>query len=307
MIDKNSPFFKQAELVVQVLPWIAKHDCFALKGGTAINLFVRNMPRLSVDIDLTFLPIEQRDESLANIENALRQIANNIKRHIAGSAVKEIPMRDPKMVTKLNVARDGIQIKIEPNLIIRGTVFPCENHDLSPKAQEIFEKLVTMKVVALPDLYGGKICAVLDRQHPRDLYDIKFLLDSEGITEQIWKGFLVHLISHERPIHESLQPILKDIRGVYMTDFQDMVDDYVPYEQLIQVRDDLIGLIKQKLTKDDKEFLISFKQGQPKWSLLGIDGVERLPAVRWKMFNIQNMDKMKRELFVQKLRLALGV
>ena len=306
MIDKNSLYFKQAELVIRVLPLIAKCDCFALKGGTAINLFVQNMPRLSVDIDLTYLPIQPRDESLANIESALKQIANDVKNHVLGSMVKEIPTKKPKMVSKLHVFTDGIQIKIEPNLIIRGTVFSYENRDLSPKAKEIFEMSVSMRVVSLSDLYGGKICAALDRQHPRDLYDIKFILGNERITEQIWKGFLVYLISHDRPIHESLDPILKDIRDVYETDFQAMVDDNVPYEGLIQVREKLIRLIKQTLTKDDKEFLISFKKGEPEWPLLGINGVENLPAVRWKLFNIQKMDSTKRMDFVERLRRALN-
>ncbi len=44
---------KQVELLVRTIPNVAEEKCFALKGGTAINLFIRNMPRLSVDIDLT--------------------------------------------------------------------------------------------------------------------------------------------------------------------------------------------------------------------------------------------------------------
>ncbi|MCG2711392.1 MAG: nucleotidyl transferase AbiEii/AbiGii toxin family protein [Candidatus Omnitrophica bacterium] len=306
MIDKTSLYFKQAELVVRVLPLIAKYDCFALKGGTAINLFVQNMPRLSVDIDLTYLPIQQRDESLANIESALKQIASDIEKYVPGSMVKEIPTKKPQMVSKLHVFMDDIQIKIEPNLVIRGTVFSYENRDLSPKAKQIFEMSASMRVVSLSDLYGGKICAALDRQHPRDLYDIRFVLSNEGISEQIWKGFLAYLISHDRPIHESLDPILKDVRDIYETDFQGMVDDDVPYEELIQVREKLIRIIKQKLTKNDKEFLISFKRGEPKWPLLGINGVEHLPAVRWKLFNIQKMDSAKRIAFVEKLRRILN-
>ncbi|MBN1869840.1 MAG: nucleotidyl transferase AbiEii/AbiGii toxin family protein [Candidatus Omnitrophica bacterium] len=289
MIDKNSLYFKQAELVIRILPLVAKHDCFALKGGTAINLFVQNMPRLSVDIDLTYLPIQERDQSLSNIERALRQIAKDIKRQVPGSEVKEISIKNPKMISKLYVFMDGIQIKIEPNLVIRGSVFACENRELSSKAKEIFEMSVSMTVVSLSDLYGGKICAALDRQHPRDLYDIKFILNNEGITEQIWKGFLVYLISHDRPIHETLNPILKDVRDDYETDFKGMVDDEASYEELIQARERLIQVVKHRFTRDDKEFLISLKMGQPEWSLLGIKGIENLPAVRWKLFNINKM------------------
>lgn len=127
MINKNSPYFKQAELTVRVLPLIAKYDSFALKGGTAINLFIQNMPRLSVDIDLTYLLIQERDESLANIGKALKQIAFDIKKSVAGSRVEESKLKNSKIISKLNVFKDDIQIKIEPNLVIRGTVFPCQN------------------------------------------------------------------------------------------------------------------------------------------------------------------------------------
>lgn len=305
MIDKSSPYFKQAELVVAALPLIAKHECFALKGGTAINLFVQNMPRLSVDIDLTYLPIKERDESLAMIGKTLQQIAGDIQKIMARSRVEAGKIANSKVISKLIVFKDNIQIKIEPNLVIRGTAFSCENRDLSPKATETFEMTTKMRVVSLPDLYGGKICAALDRQHPRDLYDIKYLLDGEGINKQILKGFLVYLLSHDRPMHELLRPRLKDFQDVYETDFQGMADEPVAYEQLIAVRENLIQLISQKLTKDDKEFLISFKLGQPKWSLLGVEGVERLPAVRWKLFNIQKMNLSKKKDFVQKLKDAL--
>ena len=58
---------KQVHLLLSVLPMVAKENCFALHGGTAINLFLNNMPRLSVDIDLTYLPVENRDTSMDNI------------------------------------------------------------------------------------------------------------------------------------------------------------------------------------------------------------------------------------------------
>jgi len=64
---------QQVSLLLSVLPEVAKERCFALHGGTAINLFIRNMPRLSVDIDLTYLPIENREPSLKNIAEALQR------------------------------------------------------------------------------------------------------------------------------------------------------------------------------------------------------------------------------------------
>ncbi len=68
---------RQVELLVRTLPHVALERCFALKGGTAINLFVRDLPRLSVDIDLTCLPVADRARSLADIETALRRSAGH--------------------------------------------------------------------------------------------------------------------------------------------------------------------------------------------------------------------------------------
>ncbi|WP_255762633.1 nucleotidyl transferase AbiEii/AbiGii toxin family protein [Halomonas alkalisoli] len=71
-------------LLVRILPYVAEEDIFALKGGTAINLFYRDLPRLSVDIDLTYLPIKDRVESLAEINDAMDRIATAIERGISG-------------------------------------------------------------------------------------------------------------------------------------------------------------------------------------------------------------------------------
>ncbi|MFT7538998.1 MAG: putative nucleotidyltransferase component of viral defense system [Lysobacterales bacterium] len=305
MIEKNNPYFKQVQLLVEVLPFVAKYDCFALKGGTAINLFVQDMPRLSVDIDLTYLPVEDRDKSLANIEATLKQIAQDVRKYIVGSSVEEVSMRNPSMVSKLKIIRNKSEIKIEPNLVIRGSVFPCEECEVSVKVQEAFEMTTKMFIVSLADLYGGKICAALDRQHPRDLFDIKFLLDGEGITENIRKGFLVYLISHDRHMHESLNPELKEFKSVYEAEFKGMTNEEVSYEELVEVRSRLVDIINKSLTSDEKNFLVSFKKGNPNWSLLDLKDVEDLPAVRWKLFNIQKMDAGKREDYVLKLKKAL--
>ncbi len=78
---------KQVALLLSVLPEVAKESCFALHGGTAINLFVRDMPRLSVDIDLTYIPIEDRVTTFANISIALEKIKTTIEATIPGVAV----------------------------------------------------------------------------------------------------------------------------------------------------------------------------------------------------------------------------
>lgn len=307
MAIKKNRFFPQAQLLLQSFPYVFEEEVFALKGGSAINFFFRDVPRLSVDIDLTYLPIEPRDVSLEKIEAALGRIAQKIKSNLSDISIQEGRINNPNMMNKIFVKNKEVQIKIEPNLVIRGTAFPVEKHVLSSKAQEIFELFVQARTVSFADVFGGKICAALDRQHPRDLYDIKFLLDNERVTEQIRKGFLVYLISHDRPIHELLNPVLKEFKIVYDSEFQGMTSDEVSYNDLVQARSMLVDIIKKILTKDEKDFLVSLKKGEPNWNLLGIDGVNRLPAVQWKLINIRKMGEEKRLEFLKKLKDSLAV
>lgn len=302
---KMSPYFGQVKLLLQVLPHVVLEKCFVLKGGTAINLFLRDMPRLSVDIDLTYLPIESREISLSNISAALKRISQSVMKNFSDARIQEVALDASGLTGKLIVRRQEAQIKIEPNFVIRGLISPADERVLSRKAQGIFEMFVVAKTASLADLYGGKICAALDRQHPRDFYDIKFLLDNEGITEAIRKGFIVYLISHDRPMHEVIQPTMKDFRKVFETEFLGMTDDPVTYEELVEVRSKLVDALAKGFTKDEKEFLISFKSAEPAWKLLGVAGVETLPAVLWKQANIKKMNLAKRTLFVEKLREVL--
>jgi len=225
---KDTIYFKQAKLLLQVLPSIDKTNCFALKGGTAINFFHRDMPRLSVDIDLTYLPINTREEALADISKSLKHIGSLVTKEL-GARVDEINLSGTDKTVKLQVRYQGATIKVEPNVVIRGSLFPPYPADLRPKAVEMFELSVTTTVLSVPDLYGGKICAALDRQHPRDFYDVRFLLDNEGLTDDVRQAFLVFLASHDRPMHELLRPKLKDMRQVYENEFKGMTVEPVEF------------------------------------------------------------------------------
>ncbi len=305
---KESPYFKQVELMLKTIPHVTAETCFALKGGTAINLFVRDMPRLSVDIDLAYLPVEEpRETALKKISESLRRIAVALKRVIPGVKVQESQAREPKRIAKLIVASGQTRIKIEPNDVIRGAVFPVGERELTERAEKMFERSVTARVLSIPDLYGGKICAALDRQHPRDLFDVRVLLEHEGVTDEIRRAFVVYLASHDRPIRELLDPARKDIRQVYESEFAGMTIDEIAYEDLIVAREALIETVKIKLTENEKAFLISLKEGQPKWNLMGIEGIEKLPAVQWKLKNIQKMSGKKRAESLEKLKRVLGM
>ena len=305
---KDSPYYRQAELMLKSIPLVAAERCFALKGGTAINLFVRDMPRLSVDIDLTYLPVEEaRDTALRNMSAALDRVARAIKKGIPGIRVQETHAKNPDRVTRLTVAVGSIRIKIEPNEVIRGSVYPAEERDLVRRAEELFELSVTAKTLSLADLYGGKLCAALDRQHPRDLFDVKLLFENEGITETIRKAFIVYLASHDRPMHELLDPNPKNVRRIFENEFAGMTIDEVTYDELIAARETLVGTLTKTLTAGEKEFLLSLKAGNPKWDLIEIEGIEKLPAVQWKLLNIRKLDTKRQKDLHSKLRRVLGV
>ena len=305
---KDSPYFKQAELMLRTVPHVAAETCFALKGGTAINLFVRDMPRLSVDIDLAYLPVDDpRERALKSITEALQRIAASIKKTIPGAKVQEGRAQKPERVTRLIVATGQARIKIEPNEVIRGSVFPAEERELARRAEDLFELSVTARTLSIADLYGGKLCAALDRQHPRDLFDVAVLLKNEGITDDIRKAFVVYLASHDRPMHELLDPTRKDTRRIYENEFAGMTADEMAYEDLIAARETVIERLKKELTGDEKTFLVSLKAGQPNWRTMGIEGIERLPAIQWKLMNVQKLSVKKRAEMLDKLKKTLGL
>lgn len=302
-MDRNSPYFKQVQLLVRMLPHIAEEHCFALKGGTAINLFVRDLPRLSVDIDLAYLPVEGRDESLDNIRAALKRIADKIKTHLPGCTAQQ-PSQDSDSLRML-VGQDGASIKIELSPVLRGSVYPPVEMTVTESVEDTFG-FASMKVLDLADLYGGKICAALDRQHPRDLFDIKLLLENEGIDEKMRKAFLIYLISHNRPMNELLNPNWQGIDALYANEFASMTTQKVDTEELVAAGQRLIEQLLSQLTKDEKRFLFSFKSLEPDWVLLGLDGVKDLPAVKWKLLNLEKMPKVKHRQALEKLQYVLG-
>lgn len=162
-----------------------------------------------------------------------------------------------------------------------------------------------MQVLSNADLYGGKICAALDRQHPRDFFDIKLLLDNDGINSEIRKAFIAYLIGHDRPINELLNPSLKNLEHVFNTEFIGMTTNQVTLAELYEARDHLLQYLKQNLTSDEKEFLLSFKAKTPRWELLGIPNLENLPAIKWKLLNLEKMQKKKHSEYLEKLKSIL--
>ena len=304
---KGTVFYKQAELLLRILPLIYKEDVFALKGGTAINFFVRDLPRLSVDIDLTYLPVNDRDFAMNEIRGILLLISDGIKKRIPGTGVILKRIHGTEFVKGLIVDREGVIVKIEPNLILRGSVYPPEIKMLSKKAQDFFELSLQSRILSPYDLYAGKICAALDRQHPRDLFDVHFLLKGEGFKPEIRRAFIVYLVSHPRPMIEILNPQQKDIRDIFEKEFKGMIAENITFEALETTRKELVDILRKELKPDERKFIVSMKQGQPVWDLLELEGIMDLPAVKWKLLNILKMDPAKHRKAVHKLRDYLGI
>lgn len=292
----------QVELLLDVLPFIQGDPRFALKGGTAINLFHRNMPRLSVDIDLTYLPIESRDVFLKNLTQAMQDLTDKM----TAKGLQVETKRSGQHIIKLLVSNDQVTIKVEPNTVLRGSVFAPETKELAEAAQAVFLQTQKVKTVSMADLYAGKICAALDRQHPRDLFDIKLLFENEGITTPIQQAFIVYLASSPRPMSELLSPHELDIKGIFHKEFIGMTEVSVDYEELCAVRKRLIKTIQELLLPNERDFLISIKSGEPQWDLMPIPKLSELPGIRWKVLNIKKMDKKTKLTALHKLKKILN-
>ena len=274
----------QVRLLLRVLPHVAEEECFALKGGTAINLFVRDLPRLSVDIDLNYVPIEDRETSLTAISEALGRIRDRVSAAIPGVSIPQAAQAgaEAKLFCQLGAAN----VKIEVNTTMRGTAWPTRELEVVDRVQAEYGAFAAIRVVSHAELFGGKIAAALDRQHPRDLFDVHQLYAHEGLTDEVVQGFLVALISHDRPMHELLAPNLLDQRGALAKQFDGMTRIPFTYDDYAATRQQLIDDLTGQLTDDDKTFLIGFKSGKPDWSLAPVSGVESLPAVQWKLANV---------------------
>jgi predicted nucleotidyltransferase component of viral defense system len=293
----NQIYLDTARLLTQVAPLVITDGTFALKGGTAINLFIRDMPRLSVDLDLVFpdysLP---RDQTLARIGDAIRHAAERLQAR--GFQTHTIASADAGE-TKLLVRRDGIEVKIEVNFVMRGTVYPVRTAALTPTARDVLLADLEIPVVSLEDVFGGKLVAAMDRQHPRDLFDVMQLFAHEGITANIRRAFVVYLASHNRPVHEVLFPTLRDIGQEYERNFIGMTTEPVELAALLTTRERMVQELQSGLNAQERRFLRSLVANKPEWSLLGIAHLDQLPGIRWKLHNLGQLELKNPKKFAE--------
>lgn len=280
----NNVYASKVELLLMLIPIITDEGVFAVHGGTAINLFLKDLPRYSVDIDLTYIPLENRKTSIDNINAHLKSISDKAKKAFKGMHVVPNPANG-----KLLCEYRGKQVKIEVNQIKRGIVGgKVLRLPLCDKAQTEFGLYCEADIVPKTLLYGGKIAAALSRQHPRDLFDVKYM---DIPLEEAKEGLLFCLLGSDRPIHESFAPTLIDQREAMENQFVGMTDTQFSYEEFEATRTKLIKDINALMTDADKHFLVSFEKAEPDWQSFSYPDFEKYPSVQWKLLNLQKLAK----------------
>ena len=288
---KSNVYAQKVELLLRLIPIVMEEEVFAIHGGTAINLFLKDLPRYSVDIDLTYIPLADRQTSLDDINLHLKSIADKAKKAFKGMHI--VPNFN---TSKLLCEYLGKQVKIEVNQTKRGVVGgECLSIPLSEKAQNEFSLFCEAKIVPLTQLYGGKIAAALSRQHPRDLFDVKYM---DIPLDESREGLIFCLLGSDRPIYESFAPSLIDQREAMENQFTGMTDIPFTYEEFEETRAKLINDVRSLMTDADKKFLISFESGQPEWDGYEFEYFKDYPSVQWKLLNLKKLAKQN----PQKLR-----
>ena len=280
----NEAYRNQVALLIRVMPLVFRIKDFAVHGGTAINLFHRNLNRYSVDIDITYIPIADRDSSLKAINALLASLKISIERAVPG--IRVIHKQD---VWKLLCTKDGTTIKIEVNGTKRGLLEEAEKKQLCEKAKTEFGMTCYANIVSWPQLYGGKIAAALSRQHPRDLFDCREITDKD--FSEVKAGFMLCLLGSDKPIVESLAPNPINQTVALENQFEGMTDEPFSYEDYEMSRNNLVQVVNRGLDETDKEFLISFEDGTPDWNKCCAGDLSQYPSVRWKLQNIHALKK----------------
>ena len=285
----NPAYLNSVRLLLAVAPSVFRRSVFALKGGTAINLFLREMPRLSVDLDLVFIDHRAgRYEALGMISAELERIRKEIQG--LGFQCEPGAIAEGSDV-KLFVQRNRTRIKLEVNHVFRGTVLPVGDLPLVEPAREAFLTDLTLPLLDPDELYGGKLVAAMDRQHPRDLFDVLALREGDGLTPGIIECCVCYLAGHNRPVHEVLFANAIDIGPSFANEFEGMTRDPVPLKRLLETRQWLMKELPESLTESHRRFLAGLVRGEPDWSMMQCPHLQDLPALRWKL---ENLTKLKR-------------
>lgn len=293
----NMNYLDAVRLLLAVAPMVFRNPLFALKGGTAINLFVRDMPRLSVDLDLVIADhTTNRDEVLAMVSASL----GTVRAELTGLGFRsEMGATAEGSETKLFIERARTRIKVEVNHVFRGTILPVEGRALTPSAQDTFFTDIEVPVLHPDELYGSKLVAAMDRQHPRDWFDVLGLFEQGGLTPGIVECFVCYLAGHNRPVHEVLFANKIDIAPAYANEFAGMSREPVSLGELEETRRRLFAELPAALSDHQRAFLSGLVKGEPDWSLMSCAHLRDMPAIRWKLENLARLKRSSPEKFAR--------
>ncbi|NDL70222.1 nucleotidyl transferase AbiEii/AbiGii toxin family protein [Vreelandella alkaliphila] len=295
----------RVQLLVDILPVLSLEPRFALKGGTAINLFEHDLPRLSVDIDLTWLPAHGFAEDATAIDKALTALADTLRTQSKTMHVQPSASQGSQGSTRLIVRRGRALVQIETTPVMRGTVHPVREMDVRPVVEDAFG-FASAQVLNFADLYAGKLAAALSRQHPRDLFDVGLLLDDERADKALWYTFLVYLTCSPKPACEMLEPqIPRDFEDIFQAHFKGMTAAHVAAHELLEYRKRLLMRIAEWMDEPSQAFLFSVEDEQPDFELIGLPQARELPGVKRKLQNLGRRSEDKRRADRLQLEQAL--
>ena len=290
-------YIDTVRLLIDIAPTIFTSPHFAMKGGTALNLFVQGTPRLSVDIDVTFtdhtLP---REAALSAIEADLKAAAVTLG---ARGLSVVIPRKPSGEDVKLFIQNEGVEVKVEVNHVFRGTLLPVKTVPLAPAAQEMFTSGLSVPMLDHAEPYGSKLVAAMDRQHPRDIFDVLKMYEKFGLDAGFVDCFVAYLAGHNRPVHEVLFSADAPFDVIYESHFRGMTTDEVSLDTLLKTRAKLKAKLPRALTQQHKDFLLSPVKAEPVWDLMPFPSLKDLPALKWKLINLEKLKKAKASVFAQ--------
>jgi hypothetical protein len=294
-MDKT--YIEVVRLLLESTPAIFETPHFAMKGGTAINLFIEDMPRLSVDIDVVYTDHHAaRDAALKYISSGLDAVRKRLAK--AGLEAEVSATKDGDEI-KLFLRRGRNQVKVEVNHVFRGTVLPVETRRLGDAARKLFTTELSVPVLAAPELYGSKLVAALDRQHPRDLFDVHSLFERDGLASEVVECFICYLAGHNRPVHEVLFSRDADMSPAFENEFSGMTRNPITLAELQHVRRKLKSELPAALTSNQRQFLLGLVSGEPDWTLMKCRHLSQLPAIKWKLQNLARLKKSNPGKFAQ--------
>jgi len=270
------------------------HEHLALKGGTAINMTIFDLPRLSVDLDLDFTP----NLPLEDMERARKKITELLKMYmleegyVLSDSSRYSHSLDSMLFQYQNSGNNRDSIKLEVNYSLRSHIFiPIEQKIVT----NIFEDDVTVRTLEPMEIFAAKANALMSRAAARDLYDfnnmIYFSLFDESEYELLRKCIIFYASISAEQINKTF-----DTSAIDRLDFSKIRRDLFP----VLRKKDNFNLEERKskakefirefmiLTPEETKYLKLFETGIYRPELLFSDkqileNVAKHPMVLWKM------------------------